>query len=1078
MKRTGNTKQNKTSRGRFGALRKLCCVLLAFAMMLSVPALEALGAPAVLTSSNTATENTYASAITYAFTDGSSFTTRVQRLDIAGQGLAQNVTAYMLEEPPMTGAGGTLRFPVRYETNERAYNGNEGEIKFAALYSYHPPSLSLDNYKTVLRGGAIPGVPASVGIWYEGSHTTPDNAALNSAISALTDNQAHQMSQAALWYFSLDKELSSASGVGENSNLMIVYRALVAAAKRNSLPQLNLQISLTNQPALTTDGGARYYGPIQLTSNAIDPSAGMNHVVNNVSYRRIHLSVSGLPSGAPAGLVTFVTGPVPSTNQVSRDEDDYQGNSGQPYVTRVSGGAVGTFYVRIGDTTTDISNMRITAVGQAVATSYNSSQHLDSYMLERSSDGKAYMGVMCACESPFYGEIDIRLVAVGDVELTKRDSLNPNATLQGAKFLLYKLNASGHKQYYYKSGSNPVVWTQFQAGATVLTSGANGKIVLQDLPAGTYYFYEIQAPNNYALPPTEAECTLPFVVPGNGLVELDAFNGEEPPPAPTAVTLELKKLKTGTSTPLAGAQFVLYKQAANGQFTNLIDTKTSDASGQVIFTNLGEGAYRLKESVPPSNYIGNPRVYSFTVAAGASGWVQLTDDDLIDVVTNGTDGAGKTKYLNKFYNQTFGGGGPFGENTVGVKVKNYPRTVTIIKEDAANAAINSLKATFAVYDKITRFDGNPLFTVNTGETTVLETDPFPLGSTLYIKEIVAPEGYALNPAEYTLTVNADGSITLSGGESGAMAPVLENRGQGEYVLRIKNTEEEEAPDKTRLVIKKTVLNAGGNAPSAQDFREAGLDPSKPIQLSFVVTHTGSGVKYTGILTWTTSGSNTLVLDNLPYGTYRIEELLPMNFAPNGVQIAVSTAAGDSWSYAHTASPLSFELKKPSTVNPSGIDSQVTILAQNRLRRVGFSDVDRVKNRFALPSAPVNQYASLNIQILHEDKSPFTQADGKTFAFELLDPNGAPVKFRYDSSSGTYIKDSGGSTVITVTNGATLLRGLDAAGSYTIAMKTKSSGMYGGFYPISGGPGSLADDLNVTINLGERVAVKAEAGILR
>ncbi|RJE87477.1 LPXTG cell wall anchor domain-containing protein [Paenibacillus sp. 1011MAR3C5] len=157
----------------------------------------------------------------------------------------------------------------------------------------------------------------------------------------------------------------------------------------------------------------------------------------------------------------------------------------------------------------------------------------------------------------------------GDVVLTKVDAYD-NAPLAGAIFDLVAADDTP-----VKSG---------------LVTDADGKIEVEDLPAGTYRFIETAAPAGYYLlnDPLEFELVdedlLEFTIANN------AYRGD----------LKVVKVDSDDSTKLLeGAQFGLYD--ASG--TTLLKELVTGKDGTAVFKNYKYGDYVLKELVAPSGYL-------------------------------------------------------------------------------------------------------------------------------------------------------------------------------------------------------------------------------------------------------------------------------------------------------------------------------------------------------------------------------------------------------------------------------------------------------------------------------------------
>ena len=81
--------------------------------------------------------------------------------------------------------------------------------------------------------------------------------------------------------------------------------------------------------------------------------------------------------------------------------------------------------------------------------------------------------------------------------------------------------------------------------------------------------------------------------------------------------LTLQKQDGDTKVLLSGAQFTLYKDGT------VVDTKTTGKDGKVVFNNLTDGNYTLKETKAPAGYQVSNKEYHFTISKG-----QLTNSDL------------------------------------------------------------------------------------------------------------------------------------------------------------------------------------------------------------------------------------------------------------------------------------------------------------------------------------------------------------------------------------------------------------------------------------------------------------------
>lgn len=186
----------------------------------------------------------------------------------------------------------------------------------------------------------------------------------------------------------------------------------------------------------------------------------------------------------------------------------------------------------------------------------------------------------------------------GGVEFTKVNAAN--AALEGATFQLYTDEACT-KTY----------------GSTA-TSDANGVVSFGNLAAGTYYMKETAAPAGYQ----SNDNTYVVTVSGSGTT-INVLGSD------TAITTisnipanaNLLVQKTDDQgNALTGATFELYKQNADDGWDKvIIDGKTSytvDDNGQINFTDLENGEYKLVETSAPSGYYRLTEEIYFTVSLG------------------------------------------------------------------------------------------------------------------------------------------------------------------------------------------------------------------------------------------------------------------------------------------------------------------------------------------------------------------------------------------------------------------------------------------------------------------------------
>lgn len=176
---------------------------------------------------------------------------------------------------------------------------------------------------------------------------------------------------------------------------------------------------------------------------------------------------------------------------------------------------------------------------------------------------------------------------LGSVTIKKVDHENPEKLLEGAKFNVTDENGSLLK---WKAKGD--VYTLDERGNSVITAG---RVTLKDLPEGTYTLTEIDAPGGYAILDgsrtftiTEANMTAPLEIKVENLLRR------------TAVGF-IKVDKNNKELRLAGAEFTLYRMNGEKQ-GEAVATGVTNSNGLVTFTELTMGSYRAKETKAPKGY--------------------------------------------------------------------------------------------------------------------------------------------------------------------------------------------------------------------------------------------------------------------------------------------------------------------------------------------------------------------------------------------------------------------------------------------------------------------------------------------
>lgn len=161
-------------------------------------------------------------------------------------------------------------------------------------------------------------------------------------------------------------------------------------------------------------------------------------------------------------------------------------------------------------------------------------------------------------------------IIIQAAELTKVDK-DTDVALSGAEFELQRKEGSG----YLKVSSH--------------TTNDDGQIIVNNLPAGEYQFIETKAPEHYLL--EQSSLTFKITDHQTKVVKIKKANQRG------KGQLVITKIDGADQTPLAGAEFKLYNSK-----NELVETKTTNDEGEVLFENLPYDYYSLVETTAPEGY--------------------------------------------------------------------------------------------------------------------------------------------------------------------------------------------------------------------------------------------------------------------------------------------------------------------------------------------------------------------------------------------------------------------------------------------------------------------------------------------
>ncbi|MDR1782155.1 MAG: hypothetical protein LBR40_04060 [Bacilli bacterium] len=301
-------------------------------------------------------------------------------------------------------------------------------------------------------------------------------------------------------------------------------------------------------------------------------------------------------------------------------------------------------------------------------------------------------------------------IILGSVELTKTDDLNNN--LAGAEFELYQKanNAYTHNTSDIKIGDT-------------YTTDSDGKILVENLVPGDYYFKEISAPEGYSMA-VDTDFTIALnpsqTTPVSISVEDETIKG----------SVELTKTDDLNNN-LAGAEFELYQKAGNTYTHNTSDTKigdvyTTDGDGKIVVNNLVPGDYYFTEVSAPTGYTKEANDVEFSVAINPSQTTAVSVN-VEDPIIKGSIALSKTD--------------EFGNSLENAQFELYLKAGNEYTHNTSDTKI-----------------GDTYTSDNDGMIIVDNLIP----GDYYFKEVAAPEGYSMvSDTEFSIALNPSTTTPVS-----------------------------------------------------------------------------------------------------------------------------------------------------------------------------------------------------------------------------------------------------------------------------------------------------------------------------
>lgn len=205
---------------------------------------------------------------------------------------------------------------------------------------------------------------------------------------------------------------------------------------------------------------------------------------------------------------------------------------------------------------------------------------------------------------------------------TNDPSIPEGATpLAGVTFTLYKvMDADAVVKYYNGKDTQNVTVANYVTGGKIndgitasgtATTNASGVATFSNLEVGMYVVIETAYPDKVTIPCDPFLVSIPMTNPDNETAWMYDVN-VYPKNATSEGNVILKKEGTDTQL-LPGVVFQLYKYVGN-EWIAEGSPCTTDASGQIQYSNLTPGSYKLLEISAPNGYIvdGRPTYFSVT----------------------------------------------------------------------------------------------------------------------------------------------------------------------------------------------------------------------------------------------------------------------------------------------------------------------------------------------------------------------------------------------------------------------------------------------------------------------------------
>ncbi|MBQ7372072.1 MAG: peptidase, partial [Blautia sp.] len=190
-------------------------------------------------------------------------------------------------------------------------------------------------------------------------------------------------------------------------------------------------------------------------------------------------------------------------------------------------------------------------------------------------------------------------------------------SLADAEFAVYAAEDIYTPDYQRDENGNRIVIYAKDALVAMVTTGADGSAVVEDLPLGTYRIEETKAPFGFVLNTEPQTVTFAYADQETPVIGQTAeFTNDR---QKVEITVEKQDVETGKK--LSGAVFGLYAASAIAsadhekvlvEADTLLEEATSDENGLAAFMlDLPIGQYYVKEHKAPAGYVSSDEILNF-----------------------------------------------------------------------------------------------------------------------------------------------------------------------------------------------------------------------------------------------------------------------------------------------------------------------------------------------------------------------------------------------------------------------------------------------------------------------------------